>query len=106
MRRLVAGYVTAGLLRSMRGVGGGVVLARPPSQIKLRQIIEFLEGPTALLECIANPSSCKRCRLCVTRDVWAELDAATRAILDLTTLQELADRHAKKAKAGETMYYI
>lgn len=105
-KRLAAELVTAGLLRSIRGVHGGVVLARPPHQTNLWQIIELLEGTTTLLECIANPDACQRSPSCVTRDVWTEIDTATHNILTSTTLQDLVDRHAQKTKAEVAMYYI
>lgn len=105
-KRLIAALVTGGLLRSIRGIGGGVSLARPPHLIKLREIIELLEGRIALVECITNPRSCKRSHLCVTRDIWSELDKATNGILDLTTLRDLVERHTTKTQATGAMYYI
>ena len=45
LHTLLTTLKTAGLVRSVRGAGGGFVLARPPAEIKLSEVITALEGP-------------------------------------------------------------
>ena len=52
VQKLVSKLTAAGLLRSMRGAGGGLQLARPAAAITLADIIEAVEGPIALTACI------------------------------------------------------
>src|SRR4029078_8607786 len=47
----------AGLVRSKRGVGGGYVLARPPEEITLADIVAAVEGPQILLA--EHPDHCE-----------------------------------------------
>ncbi|MFA5809648.1 MAG: Rrf2 family transcriptional regulator [Thermoleophilia bacterium] len=48
----------AGLIRTMRGNQGGVMLARPPEEINLREVIEAIEGPIILVQCMRGPNQC------------------------------------------------
>src|SRR5215467_5885572 len=59
----------AGLLKSQRGPQGGHMLARPPKQISMRDIIRALDGSTAPMECLPNPSSCQLAPGCAIRGV-------------------------------------
>ncbi len=78
----------AGLVRSKRGVGGGYVLARPPAEITLADIVAAVEGPAPTL---TEPHD--HCEgHCVLQEVWVELAEETRKILDRYTLAELVGR--------------
>lgn len=83
----------AGLLKNIRGRGGGYVLARPAATITLRQIIEAVEGPLSPVECLENPSSCIRSAVCPTRPVWNRLKQAMIDVLEATTLDMLTEQH-------------
>lgn len=90
----------AGLVRSKRGVGGGYVLARPPEEITLADIVAAVEGP------LDSPDEAHdHCEgHCVLQEVWVGLAEETRALLERFTLAELVDRtrrgHAGAVHAG------
>lgn len=76
----------AGLVTSKRGVGGGYVLARPPDEITLADIIVAVDGPIATrLDSYDHHEG-----HCVVQDVWVEVSEKMRALLDAMTLAELA----------------
>lgn len=78
----------AGLVRSKRGVGGGYVLARPPEEITLAQILAAVEGPFTTL-----PSEHDHCEgHCVLQEVWVGVSEEMRKQLDGHTLAELVER--------------
>lgn len=106
LEQLMSPLVTGGIVRSTRGPKGGVSLAKPAEEIKLSEVIRFLEGSMAPVECVNNPRTCPRSKLCVTRDVWAELGKAMNGVLESTSLQDLVERQRKKEQSGEVMYYI
>ncbi|MFH1647997.1 MAG: Rrf2 family transcriptional regulator [Chloroflexota bacterium] len=106
LKRLITPLVGAGVMRGLRGVGGGVLLARPPQQVNLLEVIRLLEGTAPLVECIDRPEVCKRSRGCVTRELWTELDRAARQVLESTTLEDLVERQKIKDKNAGEMYYI
>jgi len=106
LEQLVSPLIKAGIVRSIRGAGGGVTLAKPPDQIKISQVIETLEGSMAPVKCVDDPRVCSRSDFCVIRDVWEEVRRATKQVLESTTVQDLAERHKEKAKLKVPMYHI
>ncbi|MBI2955032.1 MAG: Rrf2 family transcriptional regulator [Chloroflexi bacterium] len=94
----------AGLIRSVRGPQGGHYLARPPESITVGEVITALEGSVAPIDCVQEKGCCSRAGACVQRDIWMEIDAMTKKVLDSTTIAALLERQA--ARESETMYYI
>jgi Rrf2 family cysteine metabolism transcriptional repressor len=103
LEHLIAPLISGGIIRSTRGIGGGVSLARPPRDIRLSEVMALLEGPMAPVKCVTEPETCNRSASCVTRDVWGELQKAMDGVLESTTLQDLVERQSRKA---QPMYYI
>ena len=81
----------AALLRSVWGNKGGYVLARPAEQINLRQIMEAVDGPVGIIECVENPETCARVPYCETFEVWRNINAAITGVLENYTLKDLVD---------------
>ena len=105
LEHLINPLVAGGIIRTVRGSKGGIVLTKPAFQIKLSEIIALLEGSTAPVDCVDSPENCQRSDNCVTRGVWTELKEAIDGVLDYITLQELVERERRKQKATN-MYYI
>ena len=89
-----------GLVRSVRGVHGGFVLARPASEIKLSEIIQVMEGSMAPVECVDAPEAYPRAARCAVHDLWEDIARAMSQILESTTLEELAERQSVKEAAS------
>jgi Rrf2 family protein len=98
----------AGLLKSLRGPQGGHMLARPPEQISMGEVIAALEGDVAPMECLPTPAICQLSAGCAIREVWAQVEEFARQLLAQTTLQRLAERHrvTDQVRAEAAMYYI
>lgn len=86
------------LVKSIRGAGGGYTLTRKPSQIKLGEVLQALEGPICLVECLEDKDYCGRLPLCATYDIWKEASDMLRNYFDRITLQDLLDIAQKKRK--------
>ena len=99
LEHLIAPLIEGGIIRSARGVGGGVSLIKPPQEIRLSEVIGLLEGSLALVKCVTDPSACNRSEFCVTRDIWSELKAAMDGVLQSTTLQDLVEREKGKEQS-------
>lgn len=99
LKQLLVPLRVAGLIRTARGPNGGFLLARPPSQIKLIEIVHSVEGSTAPVECVDDDTICQRSNLCVTREIWTEIKNAIDNVLESKTLQDLVDRHMRKEEA-------
>jgi len=106
LEHLITPLITAGLVKSTRGARGGVLLLKPPTEIKLSEVLELLEGSIAPVDCINNPKICPRSELCVTRDVWIEMKLAMTQVLDSTTIQDLVERQRQKEQTETGMYHI
>ena len=96
LEHLLASLRSAGLVRSIRGAQGGHALTRRPDQINLREIYHVFEGKEGFVECTTSPVLCERTDGCVTREIWTELYAACMAILESTSLEDLAGRAREK----------
>jgi Rrf2 family protein len=86
----------AGMVRSARGTRGGFTLAKPPSQIRLSEIIRATEGSMAPAECVDAPEAYPRTSLCAVYDVWVEMKEAINNILESVTVQDLLERQRQK----------
>jgi len=96
LEQILTPLKVAGLVRVVRGARGGFSLARPPSEIKLLEIIQIVEGSTAPVDCVDDARVCSRSDFCVTREVWAEIKAAIDTVLESITLQDLLERQKGK----------
>lgn len=94
---------TAGFVRGMRGPKGGYVLIRDPNSITLLDVIQVLEGPISLVECVDDPAFCDRMENCVAHSVWSEVSQAVREALQKLTLAEILRRNAT---AGSSSHYV
>lgn len=85
----------SGLIESMRGVRGGYLLARPPADIKVGDIVRAVDGPIAPVSCLAESAAGEECRHrtegCLTRHVWEKLRDRINEVLDEVNLADLID---------------
>lgn len=91
--RLVVELRRAGFIRSIRGTQGGLKLARFPRLITLLNIVETMDGPISLLDCITSPQACPRQKQCVVTDVWSEINQALINALSAITLEDVVKRY-------------
>ncbi|MDG6079457.1 SUF system Fe-S cluster assembly regulator [Erythrobacter litoralis] len=89
VQKLVSRLTGAGLLRSVRGAGGGLQLARPAAAITLADIIEAVEGPIALTNCVEG-GECSVDAECRVRPHWPQVNQALRGALAGISLASLA----------------
>ena len=101
LEQLIAPLRSAGLVKGIRGARGGYILTKPPSQIRLSEILEILEGSLEMVDCIRGGKACNRIDICITRDIWDELNQAMRNLLESITLDDMVRR--KREKQGFTL---
>lgn len=94
---------TAGFVRGTRGPKGGYVLLRDPADISLLDVIQILEGPVSLVECVDDPASCPRTEDCMAHGVWTEVSREIRGALQKISLAEILRRHANAGSANHYM---
>lgn len=103
VQKLVSKLSSAGLLRAMRGAGGGLMLARPAAAITLADIVEAVEGPIALASCSERGrGDCTLETGCAVRPHWPTVDAALRSALAGISLASLANPSAFRSPQADT----
>ena len=91
VHKVVALLGKAGLLRSVRGSGGGLQLARPAAAITLADIVEAVEGPIALTSCVEHGRhDCALEGTCCVQPHWGAVNSAMRGALAGIPLTDLA----------------
>ncbi|MCA1748107.1 MAG: Rrf2 family transcriptional regulator [Parasphingopyxis sp.] len=91
-QKLVSMLSKAGLVRSARGTGGGIQLARPAAAITLTDIIEAVEGPIAMTACAPyGRHDCGLEECCSVRPHWGAVNNAVRGALDGVSLASLSE---------------
>ena len=86
--------VSSGLIESTRGQRGGYVLARPADEIKLSEIIEVIDSPFSLVECVHDDDLCKIYQCCPTQRPLIALHNKIQQFFEETTLAAIiSDSH-------------
>lgn len=99
LEQIVTPLSHAGIVRSVRGAGGGYLLTRKPEEYTVGDILRPLEGDLAPVECATDEGYCDRCGECVTVELWQEIHRAVSRVVDNTTLADLVERAKAKQKA-------
>jgi Rrf2 family transcriptional regulator, cysteine metabolism repressor len=99
LQHIVDALKGAGLVFSNRVGHGGYTLARSPSEINLRDILNTLEGSINLVECVEKPDVCGRSGWCVTRDIWTEVGGKLSETLGAVTLGDMVERRKVKTES-------
>lgn len=94
----------AGFINSRRGPQGGHVLARTPDEIAVGEVVLALEGSLTPLSCMEEPMGCSQTGNCAQREMWEAVQKATEAVLNSTTVGDLAKRQINRQQRA--MYYI
>ena len=89
--KVLQALARARLIESQRGVGGGFVLTADPERTSLLDVIEAIEGPTALNACLTSSAGCARSTWCPAHRVWVEAQAAMTGVLRSATIGSLAE---------------
>jgi len=89
-----------GFVESRRGKIGGYLLSKPTSQIKLGDVVRFIDGPIEPLSCVAGEyAGCNDIYKCIFRQIWQKVTKATSDIIDTVTFEDLVNRIKSQKKA-------
>ncbi len=90
LSKVLQQLVHAGLVASHRGNGGGFCLRAESDRTTLLQVIEAMEGPTHLNQCLIRGLSCERKPWCGVHPVWERAQVALREVLASVSIGQLA----------------
>jgi Rrf2 family protein len=93
LAKIVSQLSVAGLLQTSRGARGGVSLAKPPEQISLLEVVEAIDGPILLNECVLNSSVCIFGEDCPLRPTWCDAQADLVKHLKTTNFESILNEN-------------
>src|SRR5512139_3481692 len=85
LAKIVSQLSVAGLLQTSRGARGGVSLARAPEQISVLEVVEAIDGPILLNECVSASGVCNFGDDCPMKPIWCDAQAELVSRLRSTT---------------------
>lgn len=91
LEQLLQTMKKAGIVQSVRGVQGGYLLARPPAEISIGEVLRALEGRLSPADCVES-GDCGRNKSCAMRLLYERIEKSVAAVVDGTTLKELVDQ--------------
>lgn len=89
LAKIISQLSIAGLLHTSRGARGGVTLARDAKDISLLEVVEAIDGPIQLNECVGNINTCSFEDNCPLRPVWCEAQEELVGRLQATNFADL-----------------
>jgi Rrf2 family protein len=81
----------AGVVRSVKGAGGGYLLARPAADIYVGEVLTALEGDMSIIDTAPADSSCSLGQ-CIKENVWDVVSGRIKAVMDAVSLQQLVEQ--------------
>jgi Rrf2 family transcriptional regulator, iron-sulfur cluster assembly transcription factor len=90
LAKILQGLQRKGLLRSLKGPGGGFSLGTPAKEITLLQIVEAIDGPELTSACVLGFPECSKKDPCSVHDRWAGIREDIHSMLVRRSIAELA----------------
>jgi Rrf2 family protein len=95
LAKIISQLSQAGILRTTRGAHGGVALGRNPEEISVLEVVEAIDGPMAVNECVLHPERCPQGYTCVMRPFWQEAQSVLVENLARTKFQRFVPEMAQ-----------
>lgn len=99
LAKIVSQLSVAGVFQTSRGARGGVTLARPKDEISLLEVIEAIDGPITLNECVTDPAVCNFGDDCLVKEVWCDARAKLVEQLAAADFGTLSDHQPNPASS-------
>ena len=102
LEQLMSMLKKAGLVESIRGAGGGYILAKDMKEISVGDVLRELEGSLEPVECagLEPDGGCRASDSCVTKYVWQRINESINRTVDEIMLDQLVRESGKKECTG------
>jgi len=84
-----------GLIIGVSGKKGGYKLGKPASEISIQEILEAVQGPSELTDCVSNPDICLNSSFCEARMIWVIASQEMAGIFEKYTLADIIQKDFK-----------
>ena len=89
--KILLKLVNEGFVKSFKGVGGGYELTRPASEITMLDVVEAIDGPVGISQCLHNDSKCERSECCYFHRIFDGISKEITEKLKSVTFQDVVD---------------
>ncbi|MCM2266712.1 MAG: Rrf2 family transcriptional regulator [Elusimicrobiales bacterium] len=89
LRKILQKLHKAGILQAVKGKGGGFAMARRPEAVTLNQLVEVLQGPLKLNDCVFRKKICQNHGACILRHKIAAIEGRLAAEIAGITIRDL-----------------
>ena len=90
LEKIISKLQKEGIVKAKRGKNGGYFLPHPPKKIKIKKIIETLEGEWITVKCLSKENfNCPQEKKCLAKNFWQTLKKSIDKILNKITLDDL-----------------
>ena len=89
LEQLAISLKNAGVIRGLPGRSGGYVLAGPPEEITVRDVVEAAIGSVSVVDCVRHPATCERAHDCECRWVYELINDRITEVLEDISLADL-----------------
>ena len=96
LEQIFARLKRAGIISSVRGPGGGYLLAKPSTEISITQIMLAADEPMKMTRCESHEGCMATKARCLTHDLWEGLGAQMRHYLGTITLADVCERRVQQ----------
>lgn len=97
LEQIISTLGRAGYVKSVRGAGGGYMIAKDPSEYTVGMILRLTEGSLAPVACLeGDVNTCERQESCTTLLVWKKLYEAINDVVDNITLADLVEKERSR----------
>lgn len=93
LAKIISQLSIAGVLQTSRGARGGVMLAKAPEEISLLDVVESIDGPISLNECVNEEQGCTFGEECPLRSIWCDAQDDLVHRLRSTNFAQFAAAH-------------
>ena len=91
LRKIFASLARAGIVKSQRGLTGGIKLLKDLEEVSILDIVEAVEGEFAIYKCLTDPSICRKSGHCHTQIMWQGIQDSLIDTLKNINLASLYD---------------
>lgn len=93
LKKIIQSLRISGLVSSAKGKRGGIILNVSPANLSVGEVIEKVEGPIYLNDCLVNEGACTRTQVCPLHDVWVQCQQSVQKVLGSYKFSGLVDRY-------------
>ena len=105
LEQLFSSLRKAKLIKSIRGAQGGYILNRQPEDITVSDIIEVLEGPIEISDCL-DGVTCNNVDCCATRLLWKKIKTSIDEVTNSVTLKDIVEDYKAMKEKNESLKIV